>query len=149
MKTLSCSGNESVSWHKGTLCNTVNDDTALQFSWYFEIRKQHSNVVMLLRVYTPNPFDCILTFEIWQTRLNTMLTHTNGQKRQGGRKKHEHGLACVRRIKQTPNSDWYQLAQHITYFENRFILRFCRNWAKYYLKGWLFESYPRLKINGV
>ena len=58
MKTLSCSGNESVSWRKGTWRITVKDDIALQFSWYFEIRKQHSNVVRLLSVYAPDPFDC-------------------------------------------------------------------------------------------
>ena len=57
MKTLSWSGNEIAPWRKGTWRITVKDDTALQFSWYFEIRKQHSNVVRLLSVYAPNPFD--------------------------------------------------------------------------------------------
>ena len=57
MKTLSCSGSECVSWHKGTWRITVKDDIALQFLWYFEISKQHSNVVRLLHVYAPNPFD--------------------------------------------------------------------------------------------
>ena len=48
MKTSTCSGNESVSWHKGTWRITVKDDIALQFSWYF---------VRLLRAYAPNSFD--------------------------------------------------------------------------------------------
>ena len=57
MKTLSYSGNECVSWREGTWRITVKGDIALQFSWYFEIRKQHSNFVRLLRVYALNPFD--------------------------------------------------------------------------------------------
>ena len=42
---------------QGTWHITVKDDIALQFSWYFEIRKQYSSVVRLLRVYAANPFD--------------------------------------------------------------------------------------------
>ena len=57
MKTLNCTTNESVPWRKGTWHITVKDDIALQFSWYFEIRKQYSNVVRLPCVYTPKPFD--------------------------------------------------------------------------------------------
>ena len=57
MKTSSCSGNKSVSLCKGTWHITVKEYIALQFSWYFEILKQHSSVVRLLCVYTPNPFN--------------------------------------------------------------------------------------------
>ena len=35
----------------------MKDAIPLQFSWCFEIRKQHPNVIRLLRVYTPNSFD--------------------------------------------------------------------------------------------
>ena len=46
-----------VTWH-----NTVKDDIALQFSWYYGIRKQHSNVIRLL-VFTR--LNGIQTFDIW------------------------------------------------------------------------------------
>ena len=65
MKTLSCSGNESVSLRKGTWRITVKDDIALQFSWYFETE---SNIQTPLDcfVYTLlTRFIGILTFEIW------------------------------------------------------------------------------------
>ena len=57
MKTLSCTANKSVPWHKDTWHITIKDEIALQFSWYFETRKQHSNIVRALDVYPPNPFD--------------------------------------------------------------------------------------------
>ena len=43
----------------------MKDDIALQFSWYFEIRKQYSNVIRFLVFARLNG---ILTFDIWQTR---------------------------------------------------------------------------------
>ena len=46
---------------QGTWRNTVKDDIALQFSWYYEIRKQHSNVIRLL-VFTR--LNGIQTFDI-------------------------------------------------------------------------------------
>ena len=78
MKTLSCSGNESVSWCKGTWRITVNDDIPLQFSWYFEIRKQHSDIVRLLHVYAPNPFDW--NSNIWNL-IDPFECHANSYKR--------------------------------------------------------------------
>ena len=57
MKTLSCTANQSVLWGKDTWGITVKDDSTLQFSWYFEIRKQYSNTIRLLRVNAPNLFD--------------------------------------------------------------------------------------------
>ena len=64
MKTLSCSANKSVPWRKSIWCITMKDDIALQFSWYSEIKKQHSNAVRLLRIYAPNHLIAILMFEI-------------------------------------------------------------------------------------
>ena len=40
----------------------VKDDNALQFWWYYEIRKQHSNVIRLLVLAHLND---IQTFDIW------------------------------------------------------------------------------------
>ena len=60
---------------QGTWHNTVKDDIVLQFSWYYEIRKQHSNVIRLL-VFTR--LNGIQTFDIWQTCLIAMLTYANG-----------------------------------------------------------------------
>ena len=45
MKTFNCTANESVSRY---MTYTVKDDISLQFSLYYEIRKQHSNVIRLL-----------------------------------------------------------------------------------------------------
>ena len=42
--------------------STVKDNIALQFSWYFEIRKHHSNVIRLLMCTRLNG---IQTFDIW------------------------------------------------------------------------------------
>ena len=78
MKTLSCSGNESVSLRKGTWRITVKDDIALQFSWYFEIRKQHSDAIRLLRVYTPNPF--YWHSNVWDL-IDPFERHANSYKR--------------------------------------------------------------------
>ena len=47
---------------QGTWRNTVKDDTALQFSWGYGIRKQNSNVIRLL-VFTR--LNGIQTFDIW------------------------------------------------------------------------------------
>ena len=47
---------------QGTWRNKVKDDIALQFSWYCENKKQHSNVIRLL-VFTR--LDGILTFDIF------------------------------------------------------------------------------------
>ena len=57
VKILICTANKSVPWRKCTWRISVKDGIALQLSWYFEIRKQHSNDVRLLRVYAPNPLD--------------------------------------------------------------------------------------------
>ena len=46
----------------GTWRNTVKDDIAMQFWWYYEIRRQHSNVIRLL-VFTR--LNDIQTFDIW------------------------------------------------------------------------------------
>ena len=45
MKTLNRTANESVLRY---MTYTLKDDIALQFSRYYEIRKQHSNVISLL-----------------------------------------------------------------------------------------------------
>ena len=47
---------------QGTWRNTVKDDIALQISWYYEIRKQHSNVIRLL---VSTRLNGIQTFDIW------------------------------------------------------------------------------------
>ena len=53
---MTCNANESkVAVH--CIGCKVKDDIALQFSRYFEIRKQHPNIVRLLCVYAPNPLD--------------------------------------------------------------------------------------------
>ena len=57
MKTLSCFANKVF---QGIWRNTVKDDIALQFPWYFEIRKYYSNVI---QVFTR--LNSILTFDIW------------------------------------------------------------------------------------
>ena len=49
MKIFSCTANKSVPRY---MTITVKNDITLQFLWYFEIRKQHSNAVRLLRAYT-------------------------------------------------------------------------------------------------
>ena len=93
-------------------------DIALQFSWCYEIRKQHSNIVRLL-VFTR--LNGIQTFDIWLTRSNTMLTHANRLKRHDARKK-RYAFACIQTTMQTSNSDWYQIAQRITCSSNSFLL---------------------------
>ena len=55
---------------RGTWRNTVKDDNALQFSWYYEIRKHNSNVIRFL-VFTR--LNGIQMFDIWLTRLMTHL----------------------------------------------------------------------------
>ena len=57
--------------------NTVKDGITLQFSWYYEIRKQHSNVIRLLVFARLNG---IQTFDIWYTHLNAMLIHAIGMR---------------------------------------------------------------------
>ena len=96
----------------------MKDDIALQFSWYYEIRKQHSNIVRLL-VFTR--LNGIQTFDIWLTHSNTMLTHANRLKRHDARKK-RYAFACIQTTMQTSNSDWYQIAQRITCSSNSFLL---------------------------
>ena len=59
MKTLNCTANKSF---QGTWRNAVKDDIALQFSWYYEIRKQHLNVIRLLVFARLNDLQ---TFVIW------------------------------------------------------------------------------------
>ena len=78
MKTFSYSGNESVSWRKDIFRITVKDDIALQFSWYFEISKEHSNFVRLLHGYAPNPFDWY--FNVWDL-IEPFERHANSNKR--------------------------------------------------------------------
>ena len=77
MKTLSCTADESDAWRKGAWHITLKDDIVLQFSWYFEIRKQYSNV-RLLRVSTPNPFD--LHSNVWHL-IDQLERHANSYKR--------------------------------------------------------------------
>ena len=77
MKALSCSGNESVSWRKGTLL--LQWRMTLHCNSY-DTSKSVSNIQMLLDCYMFTLLTCligILMSGIWQTRLNTMLTQTN------------------------------------------------------------------------
>ena len=93
MKTLSCTAKKiNVSWCKGTWRIAVKDDIALQFSWYFEIRKQHSNVIILLCVDAPNPFD-------WYSNAGNLIDplerHTNSYKQIETTWTKKKKLACI------------------------------------------------------
>ena len=93
MKTLSCTANKSVPWRKDTWRIIVKDDIVLQFSWYFEIRKQHSNVIRLLHVYTSNPFDW--HSNVWDL-IDQLERHANSYKTDANDKKVKNALACIR-----------------------------------------------------
>ena len=77
MKTLSYNANKSVPWRKGAWLITVKDDLALLFLWYFEIKKQHSNVIRLLGIYAPNPFDWHSNVWNW---VDSLERHANSYK---------------------------------------------------------------------
>ena len=71
----------------------MKDDIALLFSLYFEIRKQHSNVVILLRVYAPNPFD-------WHSNVGDLIDplepRANSFEWIETTEKQKKALACIR-----------------------------------------------------
>ena len=106
MKTLNCTANKSVPLRKGTWRIIVKDDIALLFWWYFEIRKQHSNVVRLLRIYTPNLFDW--HSNVWHL-IDQLERHANSYKRIETTGRQEKALACIhmRSNDHATNNNWY------------------------------------------
>ena len=106
----------------------MKDGIELQFLWYFEIRKQHSNVVRLLLVYIPNLFNW--HSNVWDL-IDPLKRHANSYKQIETTGRYKKTLACIRiplnDHTNPQNNDWYQIAQRITYVNPTFIC--CPIWC--------------------
>ena len=91
-------------------------------------RKQHSNIVRLLLVYTPNLFDW--HSNIWDL-IDPLERHANSYKRKEATGRYKKALACIRiplnDHTNPQNNDWYQIAKCITYVNATFIC--CPIWC--------------------
>ena len=91
-------------------------------------RKQHSNIVRLLLVYTPNLFDW--HSNIWDL-IDPLERHANSYKRKEATGRYKKALACIRiplnDHTNPQHHDWYQIAKRITYVNATFIC--CPIWC--------------------